>query len=97
MGEVACRATLDAAARALLAQHVGNLLASSAHAKFFAARLTEVQRDALFADPCTFTVEPNYVVWVRVQGRGKGNPHPHPDNAYAAARIPSYSIIQSKT
>lgn len=60
-----CGDTVTAVTNSLLSNYGGTLIQTYENAEFFAASMTEAQKDAMFADGCTFTVEPNYVVKAR--------------------------------
>jgi len=62
-----CGSTLTAATNSLLSQYGGTLIQAYENAQFFSASMTSAQKDAMFADDCVFTVEPNYIV--RARGR----------------------------
>lgn len=62
---ISCGATTAAVATSLLSSYGGSLIQTFDNAEFFAASMTEAQKDAMFEDPCTYTVEPNYVVKAR--------------------------------
>lgn len=62
-----CGSTVAAATSSLLGTYGGTLIRSYENAEFFAARMTEAQKNNMMADDCVFTVEPNYVV--RARGR----------------------------
>lgn len=71
---ITCGGTVSAAASSLLGNYGGNLIQSYENAEFFSATMTEAQKDAMFEDPCVFTVEPNYIVRARGRStvRGEG-------------------------
>jgi len=64
---VSCGATVPAATSSLLSKYGGTLIQTYENSEFFAAEMTEAQKDAMFEDDCVFTVEPNYIV--RARGR----------------------------
>lgn len=60
-----CGATITDVATYLLGNYGGTLIYLYENAEFFSASLTEEQKDAMFADNCVFTVEPNFKVRAR--------------------------------
>lgn len=64
---VSCGGTIAAVAGSLLSSHGGALIQTYENAEYFAASMTDAQKDSMMGDACVFAVEPNYVV--RARGR----------------------------
>jgi len=64
-GGTSCGSTTSSAASSLLSSHGGSLISAFETAEYFAASMTEAQKESMSDDPCVFTVEPNYVVRAR--------------------------------